>query len=104
MILLLFREALLLSDGCAYPPHPRLGCPVIVVGLTLAVSFGKYKADDRCWLNVQHNTIWAFAGPVLFILSVSDSFVPYWVPVPAFPVRSVCRHWVDIWGGVGFLR
>nr|XP_023696450.1 adhesion G-protein coupled receptor D2 isoform X2 [Paramormyrops kingsleyae]XP_023696451.1 adhesion G-protein coupled receptor D2 isoform X2 [Paramormyrops kingsleyae] len=47
------------------------GCPVIVVGLTLAVSFGKYKADDRCWLNVQHNTIWAFAGPVLFILSVN---------------------------------
>ncbi|KAL4622638.1 adhesion G-protein coupled receptor D2 [Arapaima gigas] len=47
------------------------GCPVFIVGLTLAVSYDKYKADDHCWLNVQTNVIWAFVGPVLVILAVN---------------------------------
>ncbi|NWH50697.1 AGRD2 protein, partial [Fregata magnificens] len=47
------------------------GLPVIIVGVTLATSFNKYVADNRCWLNVQTNVIWAFVGPVLFILAVN---------------------------------
>jgi len=47
------------------------GLPAITVGLTLATSFNNYVADNYCWLNVQTNVIWAFVGPVLFILGVS---------------------------------
>ncbi|KAM3611803.1 uncharacterized protein V6R79_024430 [Siganus canaliculatus] len=47
------------------------GLPVLVVGVTLAVSVDKYRADDHCWLNVKTDTIWAFVGPVLFVLVVN---------------------------------
>ncbi|NXC20117.1 AGRD2 protein, partial [Corythaeola cristata] len=47
------------------------GLPVVIVGATLATSFNKYVADNHCWLNVQANIIWAFVGPVLFILAVN---------------------------------
>ncbi|NXP24118.1 AGRD2 protein, partial [Scytalopus superciliaris] len=47
------------------------GLPVLIVGVTLATSFDKYVANKHCWLNVQTNVIWAFVGPVLFILAVN---------------------------------
>lgn len=47
------------------------GFPVVIVAVTLATSFDKYVADTHCWLNIQTNVIWAFVGPVLFILAVS---------------------------------
>ncbi|NXC42487.1 AGRD2 protein, partial [Penelope pileata] len=47
------------------------GLPAIIVGVTLATSFNQYVADDYCWLNVQTSVIWAFVGPVLFILAVN---------------------------------
>ncbi|NXU34502.1 AGRD2 protein, partial [Drymodes brunneopygia] len=47
------------------------GLPVLIVGVTLATSFNKYVAAKHCWLNVQSNVIWAFVGPVLFILAVN---------------------------------
>uniref|UniRef100_A0A8B9PAG6 Adhesion G protein-coupled receptor D2 n=1 Tax=Apteryx owenii TaxID=8824 RepID=A0A8B9PAG6_APTOW len=47
------------------------GLPVVIVGVTLATSFNKYVADNHCWLNVQTDVIWAFVGPVLFILAVN---------------------------------
>ncbi|NXB37107.1 AGRD2 protein, partial [Eulacestoma nigropectus] len=47
------------------------GLPVLIVGVTLATSFNKYVAANHCWLNVQTNAIWAFVGPVLFILAVN---------------------------------
>ncbi|NXI84730.1 AGRD2 protein, partial [Rhipidura dahli] len=50
------------------------GLPVLIVGVTLVTSFNKYVAANHCWLNVQTNVIWAFVGPVLFILAV-NSFV-----------------------------
>lgn len=40
------------------------------MGVTLAVSVDKYKADEHCWLNVEADTIWAFVGPVVFVLAV----------------------------------
>ena len=57
------------SHQCSFCPcFP--GLPVLVVGVTLAVSGDKYKADDRCWLSVETNTIWAFVGPAVFVLAV----------------------------------
>uniref|UniRef100_A0A8C8RLW7 Adhesion G protein-coupled receptor D2 n=1 Tax=Pelusios castaneus TaxID=367368 RepID=A0A8C8RLW7_9SAUR len=47
------------------------GLPVVIVGVTMATSFKKYVADNHCWLNVQTDTIWAFVGPVLFVLTVN---------------------------------
>ncbi|XP_027543740.1 adhesion G-protein coupled receptor D2 [Neopelma chrysocephalum] len=47
------------------------GLPVLIVGVTLATSFNKYVAANHCWLNTQTNVIWAFVGPVLFILAVN---------------------------------
>ncbi|NXD24497.1 AGRD2 protein, partial [Spelaeornis formosus] len=47
------------------------GFPILIVGVTLASSFNKYVAVNHCWLNVQTNAIWAFVGPVLFILAVN---------------------------------
>ncbi|XP_049906270.1 adhesion G-protein coupled receptor D2 isoform X2 [Epinephelus moara] len=47
------------------------GLPVLIVGITLAVSVDEYKADDHCWLNVKTDTIWAFVGPVIFVLAVN---------------------------------
>ncbi|NXX30651.1 AGRD2 protein, partial [Nicator chloris] len=47
------------------------GLPVLIVGVTLATSFNKYVSANHCWLNVQTNVIWAFVGPVLFILAVN---------------------------------
>lgn len=46
------------------------GLPVLIVGITLAISVDKYKAEDHCWLNVKTDTIWAFVGPVIFVLAV----------------------------------
>ncbi|XP_068590357.1 adhesion G-protein coupled receptor D2 isoform X2 [Cebidichthys violaceus] len=47
------------------------GLPVLIVGVTLTVSVDEYKADDHCWLNVKTDTIWAFVGPVIFVLAVN---------------------------------
>ncbi|XP_037536700.1 adhesion G-protein coupled receptor D2 [Nematolebias whitei] len=47
------------------------GLPVLIVGITLAISADKYKAEDHCWLSVKTDTIWAFVGPVIFILAVN---------------------------------
>ncbi|KAM4607388.1 adhesion G protein-coupled receptor D2 [Polymixia lowei] len=47
------------------------GLPVLIVGVTLAVSLDKYKANNHCWLNVETDMIWAFVGPVIFVLVVN---------------------------------
>ncbi|XP_070820085.1 adhesion G protein-coupled receptor D2 [Chaetodon trifascialis] len=47
------------------------GLPVLIVGVTLGVSVDEYKADDHCWLNAKTYTIWAFVGPVIFVLAVN---------------------------------
>lgn len=48
------------------------GLPVLIVGVTLAVSLDQYKAEEHCWLNVKNDTIWAFVGPVVFVLAVNS--------------------------------
>lgn len=48
-----------------------LGVPVAIVAITLAMSPRDYVATEHCWLNVHTDAIWAFVGPVLFVLTVS---------------------------------
>lgn len=48
-----------------------LGVPVAIVAVTLALSPHDYVAAGHCWLNVHTDIIWAFVGPVLFVLTVS---------------------------------
>ncbi|KAM4578211.1 adhesion G protein-coupled receptor D2 isoform 2-T2 [Fundulus diaphanus] len=47
------------------------GLPVLIVGLTLVISGDKYKDHNHCWLSVKTDTIWAFVGPVIFVLTVN---------------------------------
>ncbi|KAG9270471.1 adhesion G-protein coupled receptor D2 isoform X2 [Astyanax mexicanus] len=47
------------------------GLPVLIVAITLTVSLNKYKAEQHCWLNTESDIIWAFVGPVLFVLAVN---------------------------------
>ncbi|XP_059839510.1 adhesion G-protein coupled receptor D2 [Hypanus sabinus] len=47
------------------------GIPVLIVTITLAAAHGKYIADRYCWLNVHNGVIWAFVGPVIFIIMVN---------------------------------
>ncbi|XP_047655983.1 adhesion G-protein coupled receptor D2 isoform X2 [Tachysurus fulvidraco] len=47
------------------------GLPVVIVSVTLTVSLKKYKAEQHCWLNTKSDIIWAFVGPVLFVLTVN---------------------------------
>uniref|UniRef100_UPI00398F395E adhesion G protein-coupled receptor D2 n=1 Tax=Pristiophorus japonicus TaxID=55135 RepID=UPI00398F395E len=47
------------------------GLPVLIVTITLAAAHDKYIAERYCWLNVQNGVIWAFVGPVIFIIMVN---------------------------------
>ncbi|XP_073767385.1 adhesion G protein-coupled receptor D2 isoform X2 [Danio rerio] len=47
------------------------GLPVVIVAVTLVATLDQYKAQQHCWLNLQSSVIWAFAGPVLFVLAVN---------------------------------
>ncbi|XP_032883780.1 adhesion G-protein coupled receptor D2-like isoform X1 [Amblyraja radiata] len=47
------------------------GIPVLIVTITLAAAHDKYIADRYCWLNVHNGVIWAFVGPVIFIIMVN---------------------------------
>lgn len=42
-----------------------------IVAVTLAMLPRDYVAPGHCWLNVHTYAIWAFVGPVLFVLTVS---------------------------------
>ncbi|XP_048394738.1 adhesion G-protein coupled receptor D2 isoform X3 [Stegostoma tigrinum] len=47
------------------------GLPVLIVTITLAAAHDKYISDRYCWLNVHNGVIWAFVGPVIFIIMVN---------------------------------
>uniref|UniRef100_A0A8D2JQW6 Adhesion G protein-coupled receptor D2 n=1 Tax=Sciurus vulgaris TaxID=55149 RepID=A0A8D2JQW6_SCIVU len=60
-------------------PAPRMrlyhaigwGMPVVIVAITLATRPGDYVATGHCWLSVHTDTIWAFVGPVLLVLTAN---------------------------------
>uniref|UniRef100_A0A2K6TDN4 Adhesion G protein-coupled receptor D2 n=1 Tax=Saimiri boliviensis boliviensis TaxID=39432 RepID=A0A2K6TDN4_SAIBB len=76
-------------------PGPRMwlyhatgwGVPVGIVAATLATRPHDYVAPGHCWLSVHTDTIWAFVGPVLFVLTghVGDGEVPSERPRPPNP-------------------
>ncbi|XP_073909331.1 adhesion G protein-coupled receptor D2 [Castor canadensis] len=75
-------EGLLLWDRVvtvSMRPGPRMrlyhaagwGVPVVIMAVTLATHHHDYMATGHCWLNVHTDVVWAFVGPVLFVLTVS---------------------------------
>ncbi|KAG8194163.1 hypothetical protein JTE90_002370 [Oedothorax gibbosus] len=44
------------------------GFPLIIVAITAIARPTYYGTDEVCWLSVEKSTIWAFMGPVAFIL------------------------------------
>uniref|UniRef100_A0A8D0X2Z7 Adhesion G protein-coupled receptor D2 n=1 Tax=Sus scrofa TaxID=9823 RepID=A0A8D0X2Z7_PIG len=80
-------------------PGPRMrlyyatgwGVPVVIVAITLATSPQDYVATGHCWLNVHTDTIWAFVGPVLFVLTANTCILVRVVIVTVSSVRRRAR-------------
>uniref|UniRef100_A0A8C6EB01 Adhesion G protein-coupled receptor D2 n=1 Tax=Moschus moschiferus TaxID=68415 RepID=A0A8C6EB01_MOSMO len=80
-------------------PGPRMplyyatgwGVPVAIVGITLAVSPHDYVATGHCWLNVHTGAIWAFVGPVLFVLTANTCILVRVVIVTVSSARRRAR-------------
>nr|XP_006819829.1 PREDICTED: uncharacterized protein LOC102809949 [Saccoglossus kowalevskii] len=47
------------------------GLPAVVVAITAGVDITSYGSESVCWLSVHDYSIWAFAGPALFIIVVN---------------------------------
>ncbi|XP_058528839.1 adhesion G-protein coupled receptor D2 [Ochotona princeps] len=87
------------------------GAPVLIVAATLAMLPHDYVAPDHCWLSVHTSTIWAFVGPVLFVLTANTGIL---VRVVVVTVSSARRRahtlspqprlsqqiWIQIWATV----
>ncbi|XP_014637440.1 PREDICTED: adhesion G-protein coupled receptor D2 [Ceratotherium simum simum] len=80
-------------------PGPRMtlyyaagwGMPVAIVAVTLAMSPHDYVAPGHCWLNVHTDTIWAFVGPVLFVLTANTCILVRVVMVTVSSARRRAR-------------
>ncbi|XP_058379994.1 LOW QUALITY PROTEIN: adhesion G-protein coupled receptor D2 [Diceros bicornis minor] len=80
-------------------PGPRMtlyyaagwGMPVAIVAVTLAMSPHDYVAPGHCWLNVHTDTIWAFVGPVLFVLTANTCILARVVMVTVSSARRRAR-------------
>ncbi|XP_022093474.1 adhesion G protein-coupled receptor L2-like isoform X3 [Acanthaster planci] len=45
--------------------------PLVIVGVTMAASFGSYDTTERCWLTVQNGGIWAFVAPAATVVLIN---------------------------------
>nr|CAI9706854.1 unnamed protein product [Rangifer tarandus platyrhynchus] len=80
-------------------PGPRMplyyatgwGVPVAIVAITLAMSPHDYVATGHCWLNVHTDAIWAFVGPVLFVLTANTCILVRVVIVTVSSARRRAR-------------
>uniref|UniRef100_A0A8C5Y1S9 Adhesion G protein-coupled receptor D2 n=1 Tax=Microcebus murinus TaxID=30608 RepID=A0A8C5Y1S9_MICMU len=80
-------------------PGPRMrlyyaigwGVPVSIVAITLAAFPGDYVAPGHCWLNVHTDAIWAFVGPVLFVLTANTCILARVVMVTVSSARRRAR-------------
>nr|XP_044986379.1 adhesion G-protein coupled receptor D2 [Jaculus jaculus] len=78
-------------------PGPRMrlyyatgwGVPVAIVAITLTIRADDYVAAGHCWLNVHTDAIWAFVGPVIFVLTANTCIL---VSVVMVTVSSAHRH------------
>lgn len=53
------------------------GFPAIIVGISAAVNLEGYGTDKHCWLSTENYFVWAFNGPVAFILLVNAVVLTY---------------------------
>ncbi|XP_013368537.1 PREDICTED: adhesion G-protein coupled receptor D2 [Chinchilla lanigera] len=67
------------------------GAPAVIVTVTLATSPGDYVAAGHCWLDVHTDAIWAFAGPVLFVLAANTCILVRVVMVTVSSARRRTR-------------
>ncbi|ELW48541.1 putative G-protein coupled receptor 144 [Tupaia chinensis] len=65
------------------------GTPMVIVALTLAAAPHDYVAPGHCWLSVHTDTIWAFVGPVLLVLTANTCIL---VRVVVVTVSSAHRR------------
>uniref|UniRef100_A0A2K6FWG8 Adhesion G protein-coupled receptor D2 n=1 Tax=Propithecus coquereli TaxID=379532 RepID=A0A2K6FWG8_PROCO len=80
-------------------PGPRMrlyyatgwGVPVGIVAITLAAFPRDYVAPGHCWLNVHTDAIWAFVGPVLFVLTANTWILVRVVMVTVSSARRRAR-------------
>ncbi|XP_034519620.1 adhesion G-protein coupled receptor D2 [Ailuropoda melanoleuca] len=80
-------------------PGPRMtlyyatgwGVPVAIVAITLAMFPHDYVAAGHCWLNVHTDAIWAFVGPVLFVLTANICILVRVVMVTVSSARRRAR-------------
>uniref|UniRef100_A0A452EQL5 Adhesion G protein-coupled receptor D2 n=1 Tax=Capra hircus TaxID=9925 RepID=A0A452EQL5_CAPHI len=80
-------------------PGPRMplyyatgwGVPVAIVAITLAMSPHDYVATGHCWLSVHTDAIWAFVGPVLFVLTANTCILVRVVIVTVSSARRRAR-------------
>ncbi|XP_044120314.1 adhesion G-protein coupled receptor D2 [Neovison vison] len=80
-------------------PGPRMalyyttgwGVPAAIVAVTLALSPHDYVAAGHCWLNVHTDIIWAFVGPVLFVLTANTCILVRVVMVTVASARRRAR-------------
>ncbi|KAL0606333.1 Adhesion G-protein coupled receptor D2 [Plecturocebus cupreus] len=100
-------------------PGPRMwlyhatgwGVPVGIVAATLATRPHDYVAPGHCWLSVHTDAIWAFVGPVLFVLTANTCILARVVMVTVSSARRRARMlsprpclqqqiWTQIWATV----
>ncbi|XP_047381428.1 LOW QUALITY PROTEIN: adhesion G-protein coupled receptor D2 [Sciurus carolinensis] len=80
-------------------PAPRMrlyhaigwGMPVVIVAITLATRPRDYVAAGHCWLSVHTDTIWAFVGPVLLVLTANTCILFRVVMVTVSSARRRAR-------------
>lgn len=53
------------------------GFPLLIVGISAAINFEGYGTDKHCWLSTENYFVWAFNGPVAFILLVNAVVLTY---------------------------
>ncbi|XP_033007624.1 adhesion G protein-coupled receptor L2 isoform X17 [Lacerta agilis] len=49
--------------------------PATVVGVSAAIDYSSYGAQNACWLKVDNYFIWSFIGPVTFIILLNIIFL-----------------------------
>ncbi|PNJ19573.1 ADGRD2 isoform 3, partial [Pongo abelii] len=87
------------------------GVPVGIVAVTLAMLPHDYVAAGHCWLNVHTYAIWAFVGPVLFVLTANTCILTHVVMITVSSARRRARMssprpclqqqiWTQIWATV----
>ena len=47
------------------------GTPMVVITVSTAIYNEGYGTEKHCWISTDKGLIWAFVGPVLFVILVS---------------------------------